>query len=64
MNTPRHVLGALRGRIGGLVDTFDQYRRYHRTLEELNRLTDREVADLGVDRSRFPGIARESAGWS
>lgn len=34
---------------------------YRRTLEELNVLSDRELADLGFSRCDLPRIARDSA---
>lgn len=39
-----------------------QKRRIHaRTLAELNALTDRELADLGMARAAIPEIARQAA---
>lgn len=38
-----------------------QRRVYARTVAELNALTDRELADLGISRLRIAEIAREAA---
>lgn len=37
----------------------DLYRRYRRTVEELSHLSDRELADFGLDRHRIRETARE-----
>jgi len=36
-------------------------RRYMTTLRELYKLSDRELSDLGIDRSEIDRVARESA---
>ena len=36
---------------------------FTRTLRELEHLTDRDLADLGVHRSQIVDIARQSAGY-
>ena len=35
------------------------YRQYRATLEELSMLSDRDLADIGMDRSTLRDIARE-----
>lgn len=35
------------------------YRKYRTTVEELSHLSDRELADFGMDRSNIHAIARE-----
>jgi uncharacterized protein YjiS (DUF1127 family) len=35
------------------------YRKYRTTVEELSNLTDRELADFGMDRGSIRDIARE-----
>lgn len=42
-------------------DGFKRWNRYNTTKRELDLLTDRELADLGIMRSDIPRIARESA---
>lgn len=49
----------------GLRDTlaarFAAARTYRTTLNELNQLSDRELADLGLHRSQLRGVAQEAA---
>jgi uncharacterized protein YjiS (DUF1127 family) len=44
-----------------LVDIFRQWRRYNESLRELNRLADRELADIGMTRGDIPRVAWESS---
>jgi uncharacterized protein YjiS (DUF1127 family) len=44
-----------------LVDIFRQWRRYNESLRELNRLADRELADIGMTRSDIPRVAWETS---
>jgi uncharacterized protein YjiS (DUF1127 family) len=52
-------------RLAYLKDTvltaISQRRVYTRTVAELNALTDRELADLGISRLAIPEIARGAA---
>jgi uncharacterized protein YjiS (DUF1127 family) len=43
--------------------TEDRARRalYSRTVQELNALTDRDLADLGISRLQIEDVAREAA---
>ncbi|EPX75499.1 DUF1127 domain-containing protein [Salipiger mucosus] len=54
----------LKARFQQLRDTFEQRaaRRavFHRTVDELQALSDRELADLGFHRSEIPRIARQA----
>lgn len=36
-------------------------RAYRRTINELDRLSERELADLGITRANIPGIAYEAS---
>jgi uncharacterized protein YjiS (DUF1127 family) len=45
-----HLIGAIR-----------QWRRYNDSLRQLNRLGDRELADLGISRSDIHRIAWEQS---
>ena len=45
-----HLLGVIR-----------QWRRYNDSLRELNRLGDRELADIGITRGDIPRVAWNSA---
>ncbi len=42
------------------TDGFKRWNRYNTTRRELDLLTDRELADLGIIRSDIQRIARES----
>ena len=49
------------GIINGLTKRFQRYRTYRQTLEELEALSDRELADLSISRSQIRGIAYRAA---
>jgi uncharacterized protein YjiS (DUF1127 family) len=40
-----------------VVRFLQSWRRYNRSLNELSRLGDRELADIGISRSDIPRIA-------
>ncbi|ALN75730.1 DUF1127 domain-containing protein [Aureimonas sp. AU20] len=43
-----------------LARSFNAWRQYRSTANELNRLSQRELSDLGISRSEIPDIARQS----
>lgn len=43
-----------------LIKRYDRWRRYNQTLAELNGLSNRELADLGISRSDIDRVAREA----
>jgi uncharacterized protein YjiS (DUF1127 family) len=43
-----------------LFRAIQAFRDYQRNLSELNRLSDRELADIGLDRSDIPRVAAGS----
>jgi uncharacterized protein YjiS (DUF1127 family) len=43
--------------LANIVRLFRAWRRYHQSLSELNRLGDRELADIGISRSDIPHVA-------
>jgi uncharacterized protein YjiS (DUF1127 family) len=43
-----------------LVTSYRNWRRYRETYNELMRLSNRELADLGISRADIPTIARQS----
>ncbi|WP_188906407.1 DUF1127 domain-containing protein [Aureimonas endophytica] len=43
-----------------LVRSYSNWRRYRETCSELNRLSQRELADLGIARSDIPTVARKA----
>ena len=38
----------------------NSFREYHRNLAELSQLSDRELADIGIDRTDIPRVASGS----
>ena len=44
-----------------LVQAYQQWRRYNLNLRELNRLGDRELADIGLTRGDIPRVAWEKS---
>ena len=65
VNTTRAAQTGLLNRVTGLknsVATAIRHRRlYNKTVAELNALSDRELADLGISRLGITEIAREAA---
>lgn len=60
--------GAHHGFSAGIADfvahvreTMARRRIYRQTVAELNQLTDRELADLQINRSSIQAVAREAA---
>lgn len=44
-----------------LVERVAQYRLYRKTLDELSALGDRELADLGLNRTMLRSVAYKTA---
>jgi len=44
-----------------LFGVFRQWRRYNQSVIELNRLGDRELADIGITRGDIPRAAWENS---
>ena len=44
-----------------IVRFFHQWKRYNQSLNELSRLGDRELADIGIVRSDIEAVAWQSA---
>lgn len=42
-----------------LIERLDNYKRYRNTVDELSRLSDRELSDIGITRSNIKVIARK-----
>lgn len=42
------------------VRSYNNWRRYRETCNELSRLSQRELADLGISRADIPSIARQA----
>lgn len=47
--------------LAALTRFFREYRCYNRSLTELSRLGDRELADIGISRSDIPRVAWNAA---
>jgi uncharacterized protein YjiS (DUF1127 family) len=43
-----------------LIENFRNWRRYRQTVNELSRLSNRELNDLGISRSEIPNVARRA----
>jgi len=44
-----------------IVRFIHQWKRYNKSLSELSRLGDRELADIGISRSDIPRLAWNAA---
>jgi uncharacterized protein YjiS (DUF1127 family) len=44
-----------------IVTTYRAWRKYRQTYNELMRLSNRDLADLGISASDIPSIARKAA---
>ncbi len=47
--------------VGDLTQRVQRYKTYRRTLDELEALSDREIADLGLSRSMLRAVAYKAA---
>jgi len=43
-----------------IARSFNNWRKYRQTVNELDRMTDRELNDLGIGRSDIPYVARNA----
>ncbi len=55
------ITGRLSATLKNIGVRFDQYRVYRRTHAELSALSNRDLADLGINRSMITSIATEAA---
>lgn len=44
-----------------LLDTYRNWKQYRNTYNELMRLSQRDLDDLGINRVDIPAIARQAA---
>ena len=42
--------------------SFNNWRKYRQTVNELGRMSSRELHDLGIDRADIHRVAREATG--
>jgi uncharacterized protein YjiS (DUF1127 family) len=47
--------------LAAIVRFFREWKRYNRSVTELNRLGDRELADIGISRSDIQRVAWHAA---
>ncbi len=40
-----------------IIRMINSFREYRRNFDELSRLSDRELADIGIERSDIPRVA-------
>ena len=45
-----------------LARSFNNWRKYRQTVNELGRMSTRELNDLGIDRSQINSVARAAVG--
>ncbi|WP_102958266.1 DUF1127 domain-containing protein [Mangrovicella endophytica] len=43
-----------------ILRSYSSWRRYRETCNELNRLSQRELSDLGIQRNEIPSVARKA----
>lgn len=43
-----------------LIRTFRDWRAYRATVDELGRLSDRQLLDLGINRGNIEAVARKA----
>jgi uncharacterized protein YjiS (DUF1127 family) len=65
VNSTRVAKGGWTDRVTALVadlrDGFAKRRIYVQTVQELDKLTDRELSDLGISRIQIADVARDAA---
>lgn len=47
----------------GIIASYKSWLKYRQTCNELNRLTNRELGDLGIRRDDISTLARRSVGY-
>jgi len=58
MNGNRRQSNPGKGIIMNVVRTINNWINYHRTLNELGRMNNRALQDIGVSRDAIPTVAR------
>jgi len=43
--------------------SFNNWRKYRQTINELDRMSTRELRDLGIERSQIKAVARAAVGF-
>jgi uncharacterized protein YjiS (DUF1127 family) len=44
-----------------ITRSLNTWRKYRQTVEELSRMSDRELSDLGIGRSEIRSVARRAS---
>ena len=52
-----------KGIVMNVARTFNNWRKYRQTVNELGRMSTRELHDLGIDRSQIQSVARQATGY-
>ena len=52
-----------KGIIMNMARSFNNWRKYRQTVNELDRMTARELRDLGIERSEIKTVARAAVGF-
>ena len=61
MSIAHNITPSSHGFFGNIRKSFAQYRTYRSTYDELDRLTERELADLGLTRGMIRSVAYQAA---
>ncbi len=56
----RPLFSAVNATLSTLIESASQYRLYRKTVAELNQLSSKELADLGLSRSSITSVATEA----
>ena len=46
-----------------MARSFSNWRKYRQTVNELDRMSTRELRDLGIERSEIRAVARAAVGF-
>lgn len=60
IGSPRAGLGNTKDTEMNVARTFNNWRKYRQTRNELARMSDRELSDIGVSRADIARIARQA----
>ncbi len=55
------IVDRISATITALRDSYQRYKMYRQTLNELSALSDRDLHDLGLHRSSIGAVAQEAA---
>lgn len=55
------MAGTVASFFAGIADSIRRYQKFSQTYDELNRLSQRELEDLGISRSMITRVAMDAA---